>query len=378
MDWKVQLCELNYSNEESTAVEKVLSSKWLTMGENVKKFDNNFSKFLGGNVYSSAVSSCTAALHISILGLNLNPNDEVIMPALTFVANANVINLSGCKPVLADSTSLENPNISLETIKKVFTKKTKAIYVVHFAGFPCDMVPIIKFCKKNKIYLIEDVAHAPGASINNKMCGTFGDVSCFSFYSNKNLSTGEGGMLVTKNKKLSEHFQKIRSHGMTAATLDRHKGRASSYDVISPGLNYRLDEIRGALGVVQLSKLKAGNKKRKKLTERYYKNLDKFSIGLPFSKLSKKYKSAYHIMPVILPEECETEEIRNSLKNVGIQTSMHYPSFYNFSFYKEIFEKNNSPISSEFIQREITLPLYPNLSLKEVDYVCDSLKKALS
>ena len=300
------------------------------------------------------------------------------MPALTFVANANVIKLSGCKPVLADSTSLENPNISLKTIKKVFTKKTKAIYVVHFAGFPCDMIPIVKFCKKNKIYLIEDVAHAPGASIRNKMCGTFGDVSCFSFYSNKNLSTGEGGMLVTKNKKLSEHFKKIRSHGMTVATLDRHKGRASSYDVMSPGLNYRLDEIRGALGVVQLSKLKAGNKKRKKLTERYYKNLDKFSIGLPFSKLSKNFKSAYHIMPVILPKDCETEEIRNSLKNVGIQTSMHYPSFYNFSFYKEIFEKNNSPVSSEFIQREITLPLYPNLSFKEVDYVCDSLKKALS
>ena len=179
-------------------------------------------------------------------------------------------------------------------------------------------------------------------------------------------------MLVTKNKKLSEQFQKIRSHGMTVATLDRHKGRASSYDVISPGLNYRLDEIRGALGVVQLSKLKAGNKKRKKLTERYYKNLDKFSIGLPFSKLSKKYKSSYHIMPVILPKNCETEEIRNSLKNVGIQTSMHYPSFYNFSFYKDIFEKNNSPVASEFIQREITLPLYPNLSFKEVDYVCDS------
>ncbi len=378
MDWKVQLCELNYSNKESEAVEKVISSKWLTMGENVKKFEDNFSKFLGENSYCSAVSSCTAALHISILGLNLNQNDEIIMPALTFVANANVINLSGCKPVLADSTSLENPNISLETIKKVFTKKTKAIYVVHFAGFPCDMVPIVKFCKKNKIYLIEDVAHAPGASINNKMCGTFGDVSCFSFYSNKNLSTGEGGMLVTRNKKLSEHFQKIRSHGMTVATLDRHKGRASSYDVISAGLNYRLDEIRGALGVTQLAKLKKGNNKRKKLTDRYFRNLKNSPIELPFSKSRKNFKSSYHIMPILLPKKIKREKISNKMKELGIQTSMHYPSFHHFSFYKKLFKNNQTPISEEFIDRELTLPLFPSLTFKEVDFVCKSLLESLN
>ena len=375
MGWKVQLCELNYTLEESRAVERVISSKWLTMGENVKKFENKFSQFLGEKSLCSAVSSCTAALHISILGLNLKAKDEIIMPALTFVANANVIKLSGCKPVLADIESLQNPNLSIETIKKVATKKTKAIYIVHFAGFPCDVEPIAEFCKRNNIYLIEDVAHAPGASINGRNCGTFGDVSCFSFYSNKNLSTGEGGMIVTRDKKLHERFQKIRSHGMTAATLDRHEGRAFTYDVISPGLNYRFDEIKGALGLVQLSKLKRANNKRKKLSERYLKNLKNSPLMLPFSQKREKFESSHHIMPVLLPKNTNKEEVINFLKNFGIQTSMHYPSFHNFSFYKKFFSKNKSPVSSEFIQRELTLPLYPDLKFKEVDYVCDSIKK---
>ena len=371
--WKVQLFKLNFDSSETDAALNVLQSGWLTMGDVTKSFESRFSSFIGNNVKSLAVSNCTAALHMSLLASGVKNGDEVIIPALTFVADANVVKLCGATPVLADCTSLDDWNVSAETIKRCITSRTKAVIIVHFAGYPCDMQSIVDLCKSRKLILIEDTAHAPGASVNGRLCGSWGDFGWFSFFSNKNLSVGEGGMVTTTNENFYNHLQKLRSHGMNALTLERHKGRAITYDVLEPGLNYRMDEIRAAIGLAQLEKLTSANVKRRALTDRYIANLKGSTITLPFSDISETNKSVYHIMPILLPEGFDRITVINHLKKVGIQTSIHYPPFWEFKAYNESFKKTDCPIVAEICERELTLPLFPTMTFEEVDFVTSSL-----
>ena len=371
--WKVQLFKLNFDSSETDAVLNVLQSGWLTMGDVTKSFESRFSSFIGNNVKSTAVSNCTAALHMSLLASGVKNGDEVIIPALTFVADANVVKLCGATPVLADCTSLDDWNVSAETIDKCITSKTKAVIIVHFAGYPCDMQSIVDLCKSRKLILIEDTAHAPGASVNGRLCGSWGDFGCFSFFSNKNLSVGEGGMVTTTNETFYNHLQKLRSHGMNALTLERHKGRAITYDVLEPGLNYRMDEIRAAIGLAQLEKLTSANNKRKILTDRYIANLKGSTITLPFTDISETNKSVYHIMPILLPKGFDRITVINHLKRNGIQTSIHYPPFWEFKAYNDSFKKSDCPIVAEICERELTLPLFPTMTFEEVDFVTSSL-----
>ncbi len=374
--WKVQLFKLNYDERESQAVKDVVDSGWITMGEKTREFEEKFSKEVVDNVGCVAVSSCTAALHIALLSLDLKENDEVIIPALTFVADMNVVKIVGAKPVLADSDNYDNWNVSAKTIKKVITPKTKAVIIVHFAGYPCEMDEIVKLCKENNITLIEDCAHAPGAKYKGRAVGTFGDYGCFSFFTNKNLSVGEGGMIISKDEEKLKTARLIRSHGMDALTLDRHKGRAITYDVIRPGLNYRIDEMRSALGLVQLDKLEKANQSRKKLVERYIDNLKNCEkIKIPFLNL-ENIESVYHIFPILLDKKLDRIKVIESLKKDGIQSSIHYPAFKDFTAFKNT-GLNEAPIAEEIAKRELTLPLYPTMTFEEVDLVCESLKKAV-
>jgi len=374
--WKVQLFKLNYDEKEAQAVKETVDSGWITMGEKTKEFETQFSLMLGNNVTSTAVSNGTAALHTALLGLGIQNGDEIIIPALTFVADINVVRLVGATPILADCDSYENWNISAENIEKVITSRTKALILVHFAGYPCEMDEIIALCKKHNIALIEDCAHAPGAKYKGKSCGTFGSYGCFSFFTNKNLSVGEGGMITTCDIKLEQQAKYFRSHGMTALTLDRHKGRAITYDVVQSGLNYRIDEMRSALGLVQLAKLESANNKRKELVQRYIKNLqDCKNISLPFLNI-KDTEPSYHIFLILLHKDIDRVELIGKLKNDGIQSSIHYPAFKDFTAFKDI-GLNSAPIAEDIAKRELTLPLYPTMNLEQVDLVCDSLKKAL-
>lgn len=372
--WKIELFEPNYDNREGEAVAEVIESRWLTMGERTKKFETKFAEMLGEELHCTALSSATAALHISLLALGIKEGDEVIIPALTFVADINVVRMVGATPVLADCTSLDDWNMSAKTIEKQITDKTKAVIIVHFAGYPCQMDEIVALCKEKNIYLIEDVAHAPEATYKGQKCGTFGEYGCFSFFTNKNLSVGEGGMISSKSKELNQQAQYYRSHGMTSLTLDRHKGRAITYDIAQSGLNYRIDEIRSALGLVQLDKLHEANLKRKVLVERYIENLkDTPNITVPFLKL-QNIESVYHIFPILLNENIDRVAFIGKLKERGIQSSIHYPAFKDFTAFKDI-GLNEAPIAEDIASRELTLPLYPTMSFDEVDFVCDSLKK---
>ncbi|NOT86429.1 MAG: DegT/DnrJ/EryC1/StrS family aminotransferase [Methylococcaceae bacterium] len=375
--WKVQLFKLNFDEQESQAVKDVVDSGWLTMGEKTIGFEEAFSAMLGEGSNSIAVSNCTAALHMALLALELKAGDEVIIPALTFVADINVVRLVGATPVLADCESYNDWNVSAKTIKAQITAKTKAVIVVHFAGFPCDMDEIISLCKAHNIYVIEDVAHAPGAKYKGQSCGTFGDFGCFSFFTNKNLSVGEGGMIVTKNSELAQKAKYLRSHGMTALTLDRHKGRAITYDVAQSGLNYRIDEMRAALGLVQLEKLSKANAQRKVLVERYVASLKGVpGISIPFLDLDN-IESVYHIFPILLDKAIDRVNLIGKLKEDGIQSSIHYPAFNTFTAFKDI-GLNDCPVAEDIASRELTFPLYPTMTLAEVDLVVSSLKNALT
>jgi dTDP-4-amino-4,6-dideoxygalactose transaminase len=371
--WKVQLFKLNYDERESKAVKDVVDSGWITMGERTKEFEGAFSK-VHDDVLCTAVSSATAALHMSLLALGVKEGDEVIIPALTFVADINVVRMVGATPVLADCESYDDWNISAKSIEKVITPKTKAVIVVHFAGYPCQMDEIVALCKEKNIALIEDCAHAPGAKYKGKAVGSFGEYGCFSFFTNKNLSVGEGGMLTTKDEELDQQAKYFRSHGMTALTLDRHKGRAITYDVTQSGLNYRIDEMRSALGLVQLDKLSDANKNRKTLVQRYIKRLsDVKGLSIPFTNL-KNVESVYHIFPILLDKNIDRVALIGKLKDDGIQSSIHYPAFKDFTAFKDI-GLNAAPIAESIATRELTLPLYPTMLLDEVDLVCNSLIK---
>lgn len=375
--WKVPLFELNYDEAEANAVRDVIESGWITMGEKTVEFESAFESFLGNGLKATVVSSGTAALHMAMLALGIGPGDEVIVPALTFIADVNVVQLSGAKPVLADCISFENWNVNPRDIEKKITERTKAVLIVHYAGYPCPMNEIVTLCRKRGLFLIEDCAHAPGSTYSGRPCGSFGDVSCFSFFTNKNLSVGEGGMYVTGNEVLHQRGRHLRSHGMSTLTLDRHKGRAVSYDVLQPGLNYRIDEMRAALGLVQLEKLEAANKERRRLTERYHEALSSIKgLSIPFLDHADSLPS-YHIYPVLLDEGIDRLAVIESLKQRGIQSSIHYPSFKEFTAYRHEMARYATPVADEISRRELTLPLYPTMGNEAVDLVVDALRDSL-
>jgi dTDP-4-amino-4,6-dideoxygalactose transaminase len=261
--------------------------------------------------------------------------------------------------------------IDPDGIAKHISPKTKAIIVMHYGGFPCRMKEILALAERFNLAVIEDAAHAPGASLDGIAMGTWGTIGCFSFFSNKNLATGEGGMLVTDRDDVAEKVRLLRSHGMTSLSYDRHRGHAHSYDVIDLGFNYRIDEIRSALGLEQLKKLAANNHRRKICTERYWHKLNSSRVGLPFNDVAGS--PSYHLLPIMLPDGVNREALINALRSEGIQTSIHYPAIHRFTYYRSRYGDISLPRTETVSDRELTLPLYPSMSLEQVDLVAESL-----
>jgi dTDP-4-amino-4,6-dideoxygalactose transaminase len=300
----------------------------------------------------------------------------VIVPSLTFVATANAVLYTGAEVRFADILGAAELNLSPSSIAKAITSRTKAIIVMHYGGYPCRMDTIQEIADRHNLFVIEDAAHAPGASLNGRALGTWGELGCFSFFSNKNLSTGEGGMLVTEREDLSRKIRNLRSHGMTSLTWDRHKGHAYSYDVVDLGYNYRIDEMRSALGIVQLGKLETNNQKRKRITERYWHSLEATGVTLPFKGLGGS--PVHHIFPILLPEGMDRKAFIDDLRDEGIQTSIHYPPIHHFSYYRERYPGISLPETEAVARREVTLPLYPEMGDEDVEQVVSAVRKALS
>ena len=378
MKWKVALSDLNFDHRERKIVNQVIRNRWLTMGEMVKKLERNFANFLGVR-HAFGVSSGTAALHLALRALNIRAEDEILVPSLTFVASSNAILYVRAKPVFVDITSLSDFNMSCDDLEKRITRRTKAIMVVHYGGYLADMERIKRIAKKHDLFVIEDAAHAIGAKFRSKMAGGIGDIGCFSFFSNKNMATGEGGMIVTNNGKFAEKIRLLRSHGMTSMTWDRHKGHAHSYDVTELGYNYRMTEINAALGIEQLRKLKSSNRKRRALIKTYVENL-KETKGLSIPFLTYSRDSAFHLFPILLDKDVDREKFMNFLKRERIQTSIHYPPIHKFSYYQKNLRasRNKLPLTEYVGRHEVTLPLHPLLKKEDLLLVCDRIKRILS
>jgi len=376
MNWRIPLSDIDFDEKEVLAVEKVIKSRWLTMGNVTQEFEASFASHVQTK-HAIAVTNATAALHLACLALGLGPGDEVIVPSLTFVATANAVRYVGATPIFADIVSPDNLNISPEAISSLITSRTRAIIVVHYAGYPCDMDAILSIAKQNGLFVIEDAAHAVGSELNDRKLGAWGDIGCFSFFSNKNMTTGEGGMMTTNNDDLAQKLNRLRSHGMTSLTWDRHKGHAYSYDVVDLGYNYRIDEIRAAIGLVQLSKVERNNERRRLLSQVYRDALQELApqIDVPFQR--HLGKTSAHIMPILLPKEMKRQEFIESMKENGIQTSIHYPPIHTFTSYKSNVVWD-LPVTEDVAKREITLPLYPAMSNDDVVVVVSAIQASLN
>jgi len=375
MDWRVPLADVALGKEEEDAVLEVLRSGWLTMGAVTQAFEQELAAFVGAR-HAFAVNNGTAALHLACLAVGLGKGDEAIVPSLTFVATANAVRYTGAEVVFADIESEDWLCVSPRAIEEKITGRTKAIVVMHYGGFACDMPKILRVAKKYGLAVIEDAAHAIGGSLQGKSLGTWGDAGCYSFFGNKNMTTAEGGMLVTNDDRIAEKVRVLRSHGMTTLTWDRHKGHASTYDVVDLGYNYRMDEIRSAIGREQLKKLPAGNARRTELVLRYRRVFqDKVpALGLPFAE--QRGISSHHIFPVLLPEGIQRETFRETLKADGIQTSFHYPPVHHFRIYRKEGEKLRMTESAA--RRQVTLPLFPAMTDEQQDLVIEAVIKYLS
>ncbi|MGA2363176.1 MAG: DegT/DnrJ/EryC1/StrS aminotransferase family protein [Candidatus Aminicenantales bacterium] len=379
MHWKVPLSDIDFDGAEKDAVLKVLESKWLMTGEVTARFEGEFSRFTGSR-HAIALSSCTAALHIACYVLGIRPGDEVIVPALTFVATANAVLYCGGTPVFADIVDEKTLSISPDDVARKITPRTKAIIVVHYGGYFCDMSAFQQICFEKGIDLIEDAAHSPGAYMGDKHAGTFAKAGCFSFVPNKNMTTAEGGMLITDDDDLANKARATRSHGLTTMTWDRYRGHAYSYDVPVLGFNYRIDEIRSAIGLVQLGKLKGNNKRREHIVSRYVEALEKINgIEIPFKERIKYPNGetpSFHLFPILVQNERTRDALMEFLKGRGIQTSIHYPPVHLFTYYRSKFGTREGmlPKTEDISRRLLTLPLYGTLSEEQVEYIVESLR----
>lgn len=375
MEFKIPLFELNFDETEEKAVVDTLRSKWISTGPKTAEFEKKFAVMLNAE-HAVALSNCTVALHLAMKLCSINEGDEVICPSLTFVATVNAIRYVNAIPVFADIKSYEDLTINPEDIERKITDKTKAIVVMHYGGFGCDMNAIMAIAKKNNLKVIEDACHGPLSEYNGKKLGTIGDIGCFSFFSNKNISTGEGGMIITNNSALFERGKLLRSHGMTSLSYERSKGHSTSYDVIELGYNYRMDDIRSSIGIVQLDKLKIDLIKRAQVRKWYVEELSQNeSIIIPF-KHYKEFSSNY-IFPIVLKNSNseKRDEIQNKLSVAGIQTSIHYPAVHRFSIYKDFYKE--LPKTDYVANNLITLPMYSRLMAEDINCISRNLRDIL-
>lgn len=369
MRWKIPLTVPDLGPEEVAAVTKVLNSKWLTMGPVTEEFEHAFAAKMSVK-HAIAVANGTAALHLANVALGVSAGTEVVCPALSFVATANGTRYTGAKVVFADVLSDDDLTISPADVEAKLSPASSAITVVHYAGFPCHMTEIMDVAKRYNLNVIEDCAHSPFAWIpssgrDRQYMGGIGHVGCFSFFGNKNMTTGEGGMITTSDDDLAARIRLLRSHGMTTSSYERDRGRVDRYDVVALGYNYRLDEIRAAIGLCQLAKIDRLNDKRRQVFAWYREALrDVEDVSVPFSKRDLAH-SVCHIMPLLVRND-RYALIKQALRKGGVQTSKHYELINDLTLYKSPGETARAR-SYELL----TLPLAPDMTRDDVALIAE-------
>ena len=364
------------SGDDKKIINKTLSQSMLTLGPQLEKFETDFCKY-SKSKYAVAVSNCTAALHLSLMALGIGKDDEVIIPDLTFVADANAVLACNAKPVIADINK-ENFFLSIPNVKKNITKKTKAIIPVHIYGQVCNIDEILDLAKDHNLKVVEDCAHAVGTFHKSKHVGTLGNTGCFSFYPTKNITTAEGGMVTTNSKIIAEKVRQLRSHGMTKSLKNRYSSEYPwVFDIIEPGYNYRLDEIRSALGITQLKRIKKINELRKKASLYYYNNLQNIP-GIILPDMMNDRTHSYHLytIRVTKPFKLSRNQLYKKLKDKGIRTTVYWMPIHEYAAYRKFAKKSNIVNTAKIYNEILALPLFPNISKKHQDAVIKVIKSS--
>jgi dTDP-4-amino-4,6-dideoxygalactose transaminase len=373
----VPVFDLRLDPQDLQAVARTLRSGWLTLGPRTAEFEEAFAAQLGAR-HAVAVSSCTAALHLAYLAAGIGPGDEVVVPSFTFVATAAAVLYAGAKPVFADIIDLENPSIDPDDVERRITKRTKAVVALHFGGYPAPVERLQELCTAHQLALIEDCAHAPSATFGGKKLGTFGVAGAFSFFSNKVLAVGEGGLIATNDDAVAAFARSRRSHAMSAGTWQRHTRSSDSYDVVGLGFNYRIDEPRSALALSRLAHLEAEIARRRELTVRYrdsFRDID--GLVPPFRDEDVPESSCYVIPVFVDPERRGT--FRKALRERhGIQTSVFYPPVHQFTAYRRLLGETDLPRTELAGRSEVTLPLFPHMTTVQQDRVILAVRQALA
>lgn len=377
---KIPFGKPDFSSKEYNEIKDCLKKSWVGTGPKTNFFENNFKKFKKTK-YAIALSSCTAALHLSLLALGIKKGDEVITTSMTFCSTINSIIHSGAKPILIDIQN-DTLNFNEHEIEKKITKKTKCILVVHFAGLPCNMKQVLKISNKYKLRVIEDCAHSVEASLDNKSMGTFGDTGCFSFYANKNLSTGEGGMVVTNNKEIEKKIRTLSLHGLSKDAWKRFSNsKFSTYDVLEAGYKYNMSDMQSSLGIHQLKNINKKLKIRKRIWKKYSEGLANLSITIPPKNFTKKIKHSYHLYTIRVPNLAKFNRniLAKELQKKGVVTGIHYKSIADFNYYKKILKlkKKDFINSINYGRQTLSLPIYPSLKNHEQIFIIKSIKKIL-
>ena len=370
------------TNEEIEAVVEAIKSGWLTMGPKTVEFEQRFSEYVGAK-HTVSVNSATAALHLALKAIGLQEGDEVIVPTNTFVATAEVVTYFNAKPVLCDIEE-DTHNIDVSKIEALITPKTKAIIPVHFAGQPCDMDEIyskvegLRAKGEGKIYIIEDAAHAIPSAYKGVKIGALPktDITCFSFYATKTLSTGEGGMATTANADFAKNIKINRLHGISRDAWDRYTAKGSwYYEVVDNGNKYNTTDINAALGLVQLKKQDMLRQKREAIAKRYIEAFkDNPNIALPVIK--KDRETSWHLFVVKVPNR---DKVIEELKSRGVGCSVHFIPVHKHPYYKEKFGYKDSdyPVANKVYKQSLSLPIYPDMSDEEVNYVIKNLLEVI-
>lgn len=365
-----------FGSEEKKEVIKAMDSGWVTLGPGTREFEEQFAKYTGAK-YAVGLSSCTAALHLALIAAGVGKGDEVITTIFTFAASINPVLILGAKPVLVDIDE-KTMNIDEKLIEAKITKKTKVIMPMHYGGYPCNMDAIRKIAKKHKLIIIEDAATAIGTSYKSKKVGNIGDMTCFSFHPIKNMSTGDGGMVTTNNKAFADRIMLLRLHGMSKEAWKRHTAAGSwKYDIVEPGFKYNMTDIQAALGRVQLKRLDGFIKVRKQYAKIFDRELSKIpEITVPIH--SESSGTAYNLYTIRIDTShlsVTRDEIVELLKQEQIGVSVYYIPLYEFSYFQKHLKLKSSdyPHASAVYQTMMSLPLYPKMTIKDVDRVIHTL-----
>jgi len=368
----IPLAKPHLSEEEKSAMLRVMESGWWTTGPEVQKFEKEMEDYLGAGVHALALNSCTSALFLALKAQGIGPGDKVLVPTWTFAATAMVVEWCGAEPVLVD-VQAENLNVSLEHFEKAWDPSVKAVIPVHVAGIPVDLNPILNWCEQKDVFCLEDAAHAIGSKYGDRLIGSHSHAVAFSFYVTKNLACGEGGMLVSTNEEWLEKVRKISYFGIDKSAHQRYQKKGSwFYEIESLGFKCNLDNLHASIARVQLAKLEEMNSRRAQVCSTYDKNLPG-ELLFPASKAG----SSHHLYMIRLPGSVQRDDFCEGIRQLGVGSSVHFRPLHRHEHYKGDFPASRFPEAESIADKVVSLPLYPDLSHDEVMQVVKAVRKVL-